>query len=59
MRIEFTIKHTGQDWLAQNDFMTVSAPTLDELDIKVENLLREKDKIKKGETIILALYGFS
>lgn len=49
MEIELSIRHTGQNWLVENESLSVSAPTLDELDRHLKLLLKEKKLIKDGE----------
>ena len=49
MEIELSIRHTGQNWLVENESLSVSAPTLDELDRKLRLLLKEKALLKDGE----------
>jgi len=51
MQVELILKHDGKDWIADNGFLAASAPTLEELDSKVKNLLEEKGMIKKGKKI--------
>ena len=51
MQIDFTIKHTGKEWIVENEQLAVSAPTLKELDIKVKEDLIVKGVINKGEKI--------
>jgi hypothetical protein len=49
MKLELTLKHDGKDWVIDNEFLSASAPTLEELDRKVKNFLKEKEIIQKGE----------
>ncbi len=49
MDIELTIRHTGQNWLVENESLSVSATTLDELDRQLKLLLKKKELLKDGE----------
>jgi hypothetical protein len=49
MLMEFVIRHNGKDWLVENEHLTVSAPTLDDLDKELEKRMKQKGLIKKGE----------
>ena len=49
MEIELSIRHTGQNWLVENESLSVSAPTLGELDRQLKLLLKEKELLKDGE----------
>jgi len=53
MKIDFTITYSGNNWIAENEIIKASAPTLDELDIQVKNLLLNNEIIKKGEKVQL------
>jgi hypothetical protein len=60
MEIELSICHTGQNWLVQNESISISAPTLDELDHQIKLLLKEKELIKAGEkTRVFMVYDNS
>jgi len=48
-KIGFKIWHDGKDWVVRNSHLTLSSPTLEELDAKIGDLLREKGLVKKGE----------
>jgi hypothetical protein len=48
MDIELTIRHTGQNWLVEDDNLSVSAPTLDEIDHQLKILLKKKKIHKDG-----------
>jgi hypothetical protein len=49
MEIELYIRHTGKDWLVENDSLRVSAATIDELDHRLKFLLKEKKLLRDGE----------
>ena len=49
IQIDFIIRYSGKSWIVENELLRSAAPTLDELDINVKNLLIEKKIIKKGE----------
>lgn len=49
MLMECTIRHDGGNWVVEHGSDFISAPTLEELDRKVERHLREKGLLKKGE----------
>jgi len=48
MEIELSMRHTGQDWLVENESLSVSAPTIDELDRQLKVLLKEKLLLQEG-----------
>ena len=48
--LDFTLTHDGQNWIAKNNQFTAEADTIESLDQKVKNILREKNFIKSGET---------
>ena len=48
MDIELTIRHTGQNWLVENEYLTISAPTLEKLDHQLKILLKKKKIHKDG-----------
>jgi hypothetical protein len=56
MNIELTIRHNGQDWLADNDVLSVAAPTLDELDHQLKLLLKTKKLHKEGTKTRVYMY---
>jgi hypothetical protein len=56
MDIELTIRHTGQNWLADNDLLSVSAPTLDELDHQLKLLLTKMNLHKEGTKTTVFMY---
>ncbi len=47
--MELVIRHNGRDWVVEGDGLSLSAPTLEELDRKVGTTMREKGLIKEGE----------
>ena len=49
MRIELSILHDGKNWIAKNENLEISAPTLEDLDGRLRTTLREKGWVKKGE----------
>jgi hypothetical protein len=49
MRIECVITHDGKNWIAANELFSLCAPSLEELDGKVRNLVREKGMVRPGE----------
>jgi hypothetical protein len=49
IQIDFTIKYSDNNWIVENDSLRSSAPTLDELDINIKNLLLAKKILIKGE----------
>jgi hypothetical protein len=51
MEIELSIRHTGQDWLVENEFLSLAAPTLDELDDRLKRLLKKNSLLKTGEKV--------
>ena len=57
MEIELTIRHTGQNWLVENEYLTISAPTLEKLDHQLIILLKKK-KIHKDGTKTRVLMFF-
>ncbi len=60
MDIELTIRHTGQDWLVENELLCLSAPTIDELDQQIKKLLKEKNLLKEGsKTRVFMFYDNS
>ena len=48
--IELILTHDGKKWMARNDALVASAPTLDELDREVGRLLREAGLVRQGQT---------
>jgi hypothetical protein len=51
MRIEFSIRHTGKEWLVENEMLCVSDPTLDGLDHKLKCRLKAEGVIREGEKV--------
>jgi Family of unknown function (DUF5395) len=49
IQLDFTIRYFGKRWIVENDLLKTAAPTLDELDINIKNLLIDKKIIIKGE----------
>ena len=56
MNIDLIIRHNGQNWLANNEVLNVTAPTLDELDDRLKLILREKNIHKKGSKTTVFMY---
>ena len=48
MDIELTIRHTGQNWVANNEDLNVSAPTLEKLDHQLKILLKKRKIHRDG-----------
>ena len=48
--LDFTLIHDGLNWIAKYNQFTVEANTLESLDQKVKNILRENEFVKSGET---------
>jgi hypothetical protein len=60
MNIQLTIRHNGHNWLADNDSLSVSAPTLDKLDHQLKILLKKRKIHKEGtKTRIIMFYDNS
>jgi hypothetical protein len=60
MEIELTIRHTGQNWEVNNEYLNISAPTLEELDQQIKKLLKEKNLHKEGsKTRVFMFYDNS
>jgi hypothetical protein len=49
--IETVISHNGSNWILRNNHFTLSAPTIEELDLETKRLIKEKGLIKKGEKV--------
>lgn len=49
MQEHFVIKHDGKCWIIENGHSTISAPTLEKLDSRLENHMKENGLLKKGE----------
>ena len=47
---EFTISYKEKNWFIRNDFITLSAPTLNELDSALKKFIRKQGIVKQGET---------
>ncbi len=48
-RIDFSIIHDGREWVITNRTMTLSSPTLEELDAKLRLVLKEEGVVAPGE----------
>lgn len=46
--IELSLTHDGKNWIARNDQLSAKAPTLEELDHKLKNLVKQKGYLEKG-----------
>ena len=51
--IEFIVSHDGKNWIARNDWLSVQAPTLEELDNDLKKLLKQKGYLEKGKKLDL------
>jgi hypothetical protein len=49
MQENYIIKHDGKCWVIENEHSTISAPTLEELDSKLRDYMKENGLLKKGE----------
>jgi hypothetical protein len=49
MQEQYTIKYLGECWVIENEHSTISAPTLEELDSRLGDYMRENGLLKKGE----------
>jgi hypothetical protein len=49
--VELILTHDGRHWVARNDLLTASAPTLSELDQEVGRLLRQDGSLGAGESL--------
>jgi len=49
MKAYYLIRHDGRCWVIENELGALAAPTLEELDSKVEHYLKEQGLLKKGE----------
>jgi hypothetical protein len=56
LMFELILTHNGKNWIARNEMLTVSAPTLEELDAKIKASIRKKDLLKKRNTIDVMMY---
>jgi len=57
MRIEMSIVYDGMDWVATNDDLKISAPSLDELDHRLRATMVEKGLLKHGECKDVYMYS--
>ncbi len=48
--MDFIITHDGRDWVIENDSLRLASPTLDQLDMKLGDIMRARGLVKKGET---------
>ena len=48
--LDFILTHDNLNWIATYDQLTAEANTLENLDQKIKNILRENKIIKSGET---------
>ena len=53
MQIDFTIIHSRNKWQAFNEYLQVSADTLEELDQNIKTLLVKDKRVKKGDKVKL------
>ncbi len=47
--MEMIISHNGKDWVAENELLSVSAPTLDQLDIRLAEKMRARRLVDRGQ----------
>ncbi|MTI82118.1 MAG: hypothetical protein FH758_14855 [Firmicutes bacterium] len=55
--IELILTHDGQEWIARNGDLAVSAESLSELDEKLEKTVGESGKFNKGHKVTVFM-GF-
>jgi hypothetical protein len=48
--LDFTLTHDGLNWIAKHNQLSAEAKTIESLDQKVKNILRENEFVKSGET---------
>jgi hypothetical protein len=53
MREELIIRHDGRCWVVESEYLKLSAPTLEELDSKVEKKMKEMGLVKEGEKLVV------
>ena len=46
---EMVIRHEGDNWVVENSELSLSAPTLDDLDRGLGRLMKQKGMLQKGE----------
>jgi hypothetical protein len=51
--IELLVRHTGRNWIAENDLLSAEAQTLDTLDKKLKTLLVQKGYLENCESVDL------
>jgi hypothetical protein len=51
MVIYASIRHDGKNWVVENDHFRVEGSTLDEIDEKVKNAVREKTPEANGQKV--------
>jgi len=54
-KIIFKIAHDGREWVVRNESLMLSSSTLDGLDVRIRDVLREKGLIKSGERVRLRM----
>ncbi len=54
--MELLIKHDGKHWVAHNEQCRFLGSTLEELDEKVRNFVKEKGMIEKGKRIRVYMF---
>jgi len=47
--MEMIISHNGRDWVAENEALSVSAPTLELLDVRLAEKMRARQLVAKGQ----------
>jgi hypothetical protein len=50
-KIRFQITHDGREWVINEYSVSLSSPTLDELDIRVRDHLKKQGALKHGEKV--------
>lgn len=51
MNLDCVIWHDGTNWIAENGFLSVAAPTIEALDQGVGEALKRKSMLKKGDRL--------
>lgn len=46
---DFTLTHDGKNWIAKHNQLVAEAETIEHLDQKVKNTLRENNFVRSGE----------
>ncbi|NOX20235.1 MAG: hypothetical protein GXO99_03090 [Nitrospirae bacterium] len=56
MVIYASIRHDGKDWIVKHDAFEVRGKTLDEIDEKVKQVVREKGLMRGGKAQVYMAY---